>query len=164
MHMASDFRDPYSLTTVWKLDAPIGRVWDAIHEVQAWPRWWKYVRAVEVIDRGDSNGIGAAHRFTWSSALPYELCFVMRITEIVKPTRMAGVAHGDLDGMGRWTLREESSSTRVQYDWTVRTTQAWMNVLAPVLTPVFRWNHGKVMAAGGAGLAQHLGARLNTPR
>lgn len=152
--------DAYSLTTLWHLDAPIGRVWDALRAVDVWPRWWKYVRAVAEVDPGDENGVGATHRFTWSSALPYQLSFTMCITELVKPTLMAGVAHGDLDGVGRWTLRENSGTTRVQYDWTVRTTQAWMNGLAPLLAPVFRWNHGKVMAAGGVGLAQHLGARL----
>lgn len=148
--------DPYALTTVWHFDAPIERVWDAIHDVEAWPRWWKYVEAVEEIDRGDANGLGARHRFTWSSALPYRLSFVMCITEMVKPTRMAGIAQGDLEGLGRWTLREDSASTRVQYDWTVRTTQKWMNTLGPVLAPVFRWNHGKVMAAGGDGLERWL--------
>lgn len=156
--------DHFSLTTVWHLDAPIGRVWDALHAVEEWPRWWKYVRAVEVIERGDANGLGAAHRFTWSSALPYQLSFTMRITELVEPTRMAGQAHGDLDGVGRWTLLENGGTTRVQYDWSVNTTRAWMRTLAPLLAPVFRWNHGKVMAAGGAGLAQHLAAGLNTPR
>jgi hypothetical protein len=35
-----------------------------------------------------------------------------------------------------------------------------MNVLAPVLAPAFRWNHGQVMAVGGRGLAAHLGVRL----
>jgi hypothetical protein len=28
--------------------------------------------------------------------------------------------------------------------------------LAPLLAPVFRWNHGKVMADGGRGLAREL--------
>lgn len=153
-------RDHFSLTTVWDLDAPIGRVWDALHAVQEWPRWWKYVRAVEVVDRGDANGLGAEHRFTWSSALPYQLSFTMRITELVKPTSLVGSARGDLDGIGRWTLHENGGTTRVQYDWSVHTTRAWMRTFAPLLAPVFRWNHGKVMAAGGLGLAQSLAARL----
>jgi hypothetical protein len=55
---------------------------------------------------------------------------------------------------------EQGSTTRVCYDWTVMTTRVWMNALAPLLAPVFRWNHGQVMAAGGQGLAKHLGVQL----
>jgi hypothetical protein len=35
-----------------------------------------------------------------------------------------------------------------------------MNALAPLLEPVFRWNHHQVMAEGGRGLAKYLGVRL----
>ena len=35
-----------------------------------------------------------------------------------------------------------------------------MNLLGPLLAPVFRWNHDYVMAAGGRGLAHHLGVEL----
>jgi hypothetical protein len=48
----------------------------------------------------------------------------------------------------------------VRYDWQVATSRAWMNTLAPIPAPAFRWNHGAVMAAGARGLAGHLGAQL----
>jgi hypothetical protein len=34
-----------------------------------------------------------------------------------------------------------------------------MRALAPLLAPVFRWNHAGVMRAGEAGLARHLATR-----
>jgi len=40
------------------------------------------------------------------------------------------------------------------------TGKPWMNALAPLLAPAFRWNHGQVMGEGGRGLANHLGVRL----
>jgi hypothetical protein len=48
----------------------------------------------------------------------------------------------------------------VTYDWNVRTTKRWMNVLAPVARPAFEYNHNVVMRRGGEGLAQRLGCRL----
>ena len=51
----------------------------------------------------------------------------------------------------------EGSTTRVRYDWTIVTTKRWMNALAPLLEPAFRWNHHQVMAEGGRGLAKYLG-------
>jgi len=44
----------------------------------------------------------------------------------------------------------------VRYDWCVRTNRAWMNALAPLLRPVFQWNHDAVMREGGAALARRL--------
>jgi uncharacterized protein YndB with AHSA1/START domain len=150
----------YALATEWHLDAPISRVWDAIYDVAAWPRWWPYVLAVEELDKGEPSGVGAVRRYTWSSRLPYRLSFNMRSTGVQAPHLLAGDAVGELTGTGRWTLRAEGSSTRVRYDWEVATTRAWMNALAPLMAPVFRWNHGQVMAAGARGLAQYLGVPL----
>jgi hypothetical protein len=48
----------------------------------------------------------------------------------------------------------------VTYEWNVRTTRSWMNLVGPVARPVFRWNHNAVMHRGGEGLANLLGARL----
>ena len=73
---------------------------------------------------------------------------------------MEGIAEGELDGVGRWYLTPEGDTTRVRYEWTVRTTKVWMNALAPLLAPAFRWNHSQVMAAGAEGLARHLGVKL----
>jgi uncharacterized protein YndB with AHSA1/START domain len=150
----------YTLVTEWHLDAPIGRVWQALFEVDAWPTWWPYVRAVQLIEAGDASGVGAVRRYTWGSRLPYTLSFDMRTTIVQAPHWLEGEASGELAGNGRWTLTDQVSTTRVRYDWTVTTTRAWMNALAPMLAPVFRWNHGQVMAAGGQGLAKHLGAQL----
>jgi hypothetical protein len=45
----------------------------------------------------------------------------------------------------------------VTYVWRVQLRQRWMRLLAPLLAPVFRWNHDAVMRAGEAGLRRHLG-------
>jgi hypothetical protein len=35
-----------------------------------------------------------------------------------------------------------------------------MNLMAPLLRPVFEWNHDWVMRRGGEGISQLLGCRL----
>lgn len=45
----------------------------------------------------------------------------------------------------------------MRYEWDVRTTQWWMNALAPLARPVFAWNHDYVMRQGGEGLRRRLG-------
>ena len=67
-------------------------------------------------------------------------------------------ADGELAGTGRWRFFA-GRETAVTYEWNVRTTRAWMNLVAPVARPVFRWNHNAVMHQGGEGLADLLGAQ-----
>ena len=47
-------------------------------------------------------------------------------------------------------------ATRQIY-WNVRTTKPWMNLLAPLARPLFKWNHDVVMGWGAEGLARKLG-------
>ncbi len=85
--------------------------------------------------------------------------FDMRVTELDQPHRMAGVATGELEGTGIWTLNQEGPLARAHYEWRVRVTKPWMQLAAPLARPIFAWNHGQVMQAGGAGLARRLGVR-----
>jgi uncharacterized protein YndB with AHSA1/START domain len=150
----------YSLLTQWHLDSPIERIWEALVNPEEWPRWWRYVKEVVELEKGDAQGVGALRRYTWSSRLPYRLSFEMRTTALTRPTFIEGIATGDLNGSGRWQLSELGKTTRVKYAWTVSTAKGWMNLLAPILAPVFAWNHDEVMREGGRGLAQHLGVAL----
>lgn len=150
----------YRFLTTWRLETPVDRVWDALLRPAEWPGWWPNVLSVAELETGDASGIGAAHRFTWTGRLPYRLTFDSRIIRLERHSLIEGSASGDLVGIGRWLLSAGGNSTDVRYEWIVSTTKPWMNVLAPLLAPAFRWNHDHVMAAGGRGLAQHLGGRL----
>ncbi len=37
----------YSFVTIWRLEAPIDRVWELIDDASSWPDWWPSVLAVE---------------------------------------------------------------------------------------------------------------------
>jgi uncharacterized protein YndB with AHSA1/START domain len=150
----------YTLVTHWNLGAPVERIWDALVAAEDWPKWWRYVQAVVPVEKGDAQGIGAIRRYTWSSRLPYRLSFEMRTTALTRPAFIEGVAAGDLNGTGRWRLSPLGTNARVRYEWTVTTGKGWMNVLAPLLAPVFAWNHDQVMHEGGHGIARHLGIAL----
>jgi uncharacterized protein YndB with AHSA1/START domain len=149
----------YSFLTTWILDAPRDEVWEAIYGVERWPEWWRGVRSVEKLAHGDGNGIGAVYRQEWRSVIPYPVRFETTITRIELPHLIEAVAEGELAGMGRWRFFG-GRETAVTYEWNVRTTRTWMNLVAPVARPVFRWNHNVVMHQGGEGLADLLGARL----
>jgi hypothetical protein len=149
----------YSFLSTWVLDAPIERVWDAIHATERWPEWWRGVKVAEKLGNGGENGVGSRHRYVWRSKLPYDIEFTMRTTRVQRPHLLEGVATGQLQGIGRWRLAEGRGTT-VVYEWDVETTIPWMNAVAPLGRPVFHWSHDLVMRNGAHGLAGLLDAEL----
>lgn len=150
----------FHLVTDLELDAPIERVWPVLKAVEEWPSWWRAVQRVEELQKGDADGLGAVHRLTWKTALPYQLTFDMRMDRIEPMSALGGRAFGELDGVGLWTLRPDGGGTHVRYDWKVEVTKPWMKALAPVLKPVFAWNHNVVMGWGEEDIRARLQASV----
>jgi hypothetical protein len=150
----------YAFVTIWRYNAPIERVWQHLQDAGQWPQWWKGVVRVATIEEGQQDGLGSVRIFTFKSVLPYTLSFHSRVTAVAHLERIEGQAFGELDGYGVWTLHAEEGVTTVRYDWTVKTTKWWMNILAPVARPLFVWNHNVIMRWGGNGLAERLGCEL----
>ena len=150
----------YRFVTIWRLMAPVEAVWPILRDSRRWPEWWPYVASLDEVEPGDADGVGALHRIAWKTPLGYALAFNMRTTVVERHQTISGEAFGELEGTGVWTLSEENGITTVRYDWNVRTTKWWMNLVAPVARPLFVWNHDRVMTSGGQGLARELGVTL----
>jgi len=147
----------FDLVSEWRLASSPEQVWHELTRPEDWPNWWRAVRDVQSIKDGDANGVGAVRRFTWRTALPYTLSFEMTATRVEPMSVIEGRARGELDGTGRWTLRPEGAGTHVRYDWMIDVTVPWQVALAPVLRPLFAWNHGVVMGWGHTDLKTRLG-------
>ena len=146
----------YIFVTIWQFNAPQQRVWDLILNSEQWPTWWHGVEEVERLKDGDANHVGAIHRYTWKSKLPYRLVFEMETTRVEPVSIIEGRAIGELKGNGRWQFSHAHGMTTVRYDWKVETTKAWMNLLAPIAKPLFKWNHDVVMDWGRQGAERKL--------
>lgn len=151
----------YEFVTVWRFSAPVDKVWEEIKHSENWSEWWCGVLKVEELRAGDAEGVGKIVRSSWRSVLPYTLEFDSEVVRI-EPLKLIEVrAFGELEGNGLWTFAAEcESQTRVQYDWKVKTAASWMNFIAPLAKPLFRWNHDAIMRKGGEGLAKKIGAEL----
>jgi hypothetical protein len=122
------------------------------------------VERVDELEHGAPDGIGGRRRYVWKSALPHRITFDVTTTRIERPHVLEGRATGELEGTGRWEIRESpAGGTSVTYFWNIRTTRRWMNVLAPLARPLFGWNHDYVMRSGGRGLAKLLEAGAGLP-
>jgi hypothetical protein len=147
----------FDLVSHWRLGAPVERVWAALAAPESWPTWWPNVRAVHTLRAGDADGLGSVRRIEWVSALRYPVVIEVEAVEALRPERLRGRSRGDLNGEGIWLLRGDGAATDVTYLWRVQLERPWMRVLAPLLAPLFRWNHDRVMRTGCVGLARHLG-------
>jgi hypothetical protein len=150
----------YSFLTTWLLESPREPVWEAIHDQERWPQWWRGVEEAEELQPGAEDGLGSVSRLVWKSLLPYRVEFEVTTKRVEHPHLLEGHAVGELAGVGRWRLYERDGVTAVLYEWNVSTTKPWMNLLAPVARSAFEWNHDWVMARGGEGISGLLGCRL----
>ncbi|MBK8986902.1 MAG: SRPBCC family protein [Chloroflexi bacterium] len=153
----------YLFVTTWKIDTDIENVWRLINEPEVWPTWWPAVESTRQLSPGGEDGIGSRWQFVFVSRLPYKLAFESQITHKEAPFILEGQASGELEGFGRWELSQEGSLTTTRYTWNVNTTKTWMNVLTPLLRPLFSWNHNVTMQACSEGMARYLGVSLASP-
>jgi hypothetical protein len=110
----------FCFVTIWRIEAPISQVCDAISDCLHWPHWWKGVEKVEELETGDMSGIGGLRRFTWKGWLPYRLTFDIRVTRIVPLSILEGYASGEVEGIGRWYFSGDNGTTVVCYEWDIR--------------------------------------------
>jgi hypothetical protein len=142
------------------VEAPVERAWDAIYESEQWPEWWKDVKEVKELVKGDEHGVGSVRRYTLSSPTGYKLSFDLLLTEFKQHQLLKGDASGDLEGTGAWHFKEEGQNAVVECHWSVSPTLWWMKILTPFLAPFFRYNHRLVMNSGAKALAVRLNAKL----
>jgi hypothetical protein len=146
----------FDLVSHWRIHAPVERVWSELTDPAAWPQWWPHVRGVTTLSPGGPDGVGAVRRIHWSTRLPYQMVIEVEAIECVRHQRLRGRSQGHVKGEGLWLLRPEPGFTDVTYVWRVSLERRWMRWLAPLLAPLFRWNHDGVMRAGELGLQRRV--------
>jgi hypothetical protein len=150
-------RTNYRFQTVWWTPAAIDRIWEALANYGAWPNWWRGIRKVEVVRRGDESGVGTVLRQQWRSRLPYTLVFDLEMLRIESRRVLEGRASGDLEGTCKWTLSPVNGGMEIRFAVDVRTGRWWMNLPVPFAPRVVRASFETIMSWGRAGLARALG-------
>ncbi|GMV35326.1 MAG: hypothetical protein AMXMBFR60_31550 [Chloroflexota bacterium] len=144
--------------TVWRTPAGVERVWETLAHYSAWATWWRGVRKVEALRRGDENGVGAVLRQGWRSWFPYTLVFDLEMILIEKKRLLEGRASGDLEGVCKWTFSPVNGGTEIRFDADVRTSRWWMNLPLPFAPQIIRASFETIMRWGREGLERKLGA------
>ena len=152
----------FDLVSHWRLDAPVARVWSTLIATESWTRWWPGVVAVDRLHDGDDQGVGRRQQITFRTGLGYKLHLVLEVTEVIRQQRLRARADGTLAGEGIWLLQQAlpdlGGHTDVTFVWRVTLPPGPLRWMAPLLAPLFRWNHKRVMRAGRIGLVRYLAA------
>lgn len=136
----------YHFITRIELTSPIDDIWATLARSESWIDWWRWLRDVEVLNEGDSEGVGRRVRQTVSSPLRYRLTYVGFITRVSSRELSRFEAEGDLEGQGQFRIEAtENGTALITFDWLVETPKEWMNLIAPLARPVFVWNHHRLM-------------------
>jgi hypothetical protein len=150
----------FYIPTEWRIKGTAAQVYDVLAKPREFPRWWPEVYlAVTELKPGDANGVGRVVALRTKGKLPYVLSWQAEMIAADRPHRASIRARGDLEGRGEWEFRQDGDWVAIRYDWTVLATKPWMVWLAPLLEPVFVWNHRWAMRRGLEGLQREL-ARL----
>jgi hypothetical protein len=147
----------YRFQTAWWTSAAIERIWETLADYAAWPTWWRGIRKVEVLRRGDESGVGTILRQGWRSWIPYTLVFDLEMVQLESRRLLEGRASGDLEGICRWTFTPADGGTEIRFEVNVRPGRWWMNLPIPFAPRIVRANFETIMRWGREGLERTLG-------
>ena len=150
----------YQFVTQWRLPGTPEQVSDLLGDTETIVRIWPslYTRAT-VVEPGGEHSLGKVLKVQTRGHLPHTLRWSFRITESRHPYGYSIEAWGDMVGTGVWTFEPDGDATRVTYEWRVRTEKPLLKLLSPLLKPLFKSNHDRVMADGEAALRAELERR-----
>ncbi len=147
----------YHFLTTWRVEGTTGEVADVLRDPLELVRWWPAVYlAADELEGADMRGLGQRVRLRTKGWLPYTLQWEFVVTESRYPERFGFDATGDFRGRGLWTLTQDGAHVHVTFDWKIRTEQALLQMLAPVIRPVLEANHRWEMAQGEESLRLEL--------
>lgn len=150
-------RNAYRFQTTWHFAASLEEVSEILQDVEGLPRWWTSVyQQVQVLEPGDSTGVGKRVRVSTRGLLPYALRWEFVVEESGWPHAAVIRANGDLVGRGEWSLSARDHFVEVRYRWEVTAEKPILKALSAFLRPVFEWNHRWAMRQGERAVIREL--------
>lgn len=156
----------FHFNTYWLLEASPEEVYRILEKPSQLTRWWPSVYLdVEVVERGEMNGIAKEVNVYTKGFLPYTIRWSFKSVEKEFPQRLVLEAYGDLEGRGVWSIKQESGSKycEVHYDWRIKADKALFRNFSFILKPIFEYNHEWAMYRGEKSIKlELLRQRANT--
>lgn len=145
----------------WEIPgASVEEVYEVLSHGEWLPLWWKgvYLDAVK-LSKNREPQVGDRLRVRARGFLPYELNFIVEAKTLEPPRRVAVATSGDFDGLWTAEISPREDGVRVDLVWQVTVLRPILRLLAPLLRPLFAWNHRWTTPRGEKGLVEFLAAR-----
>lgn len=150
----------YHFITHWRVESTVEEVFAILSNAEDLARWWPSVYLdVNILNSGDTNGVGKVVSLYTKGWLPYTLRWQFRVTEATKPSGFSLEAWGDFVGRGIWKFQQDGSWVNVTYDWQIRADKPLLRLLSGLLKPIFAANHHWAMARGEESLKLEIRRR-----
>jgi hypothetical protein len=137
----------YHFVSKWVFNAPIEKLWSAIIDLNAWPRWSKGFKCVMIRGQEPLAQFGTIADCAVKGSLPYTLRFTLKVSVFQPPKLLEVTSMGDLVGNGTLMLAPRDKGTAVTYNWDVGTTNPILNLAGklPFVRKLLEKNHDEVM-------------------
>ena len=149
----------YAFLTRWRLRATAQEVFDVLADPFGLARWWPsvYLDVKELAPPDPTTGAGRVVGLVTKGWLPYILRWNFTVTTTTPPTGFRLVAHGDFEGTGVWTIRQDGEWVEATYDWRIAANKPLLRYGSFAFRPIFaanhRWAHGARRGEPRAGAA-----------
>jgi carbon monoxide dehydrogenase subunit G len=140
-------RRAYAFSGTWSVDASLTVVQETLVDLEHYPEWWPQVLAVASLGPDDARVLAR-------SALPYTLDLHLHAVRR-DPAVLEVAISGDLDGLASWRLTDLGGGTRLDFRQEV-SVGGWLAAASPLVGPLLRWNHRRMMAGCLDGLRDRV--------
>ena len=150
----------YAFLTRWRFQASAQEIYDILADPFGLARWWPSVYLdVKELKAANPDGTGRVIDLYTKGFLPYTLRWNFTVIESTPPTGFKLVAHGDFEGTGVWTIRQDGDWVEAAYDWRIAATKPLLRYGSFLFRPLFSANHRWAMARGLESLELELRRR-----
>lgn len=146
--MATPDPSPYEIgfrDSFWFPATP-NDLWADLTRTDLYPRWWRWMRAIEV--EGDWPRAGSALSFRVVAPIPYPMRLRTEVVRADEPTVLEVRVTGSLQGRGGLRFAAEAPGTRATVTWNVEIASARLRPVIHLARPVLvRAQHWAVRVA-----------------
>ncbi len=141
----------------WSVEGTAEEAADIFLNYSEADKWWPacFLRA-EVLEEGDSHGVGRIVRALTKGMLPYSLHVLIRVNDADPLKRYELEFRGDLNGKTEVRISEKQDTVELSFDSDLVATKAVIQNSPWIFKPIFAQNHYWVMARGEVSLQREI--------
>jgi uncharacterized protein YndB with AHSA1/START domain len=134
----------------YTMAADVATVWAALTGVDAYQRWWPWLRAFDA----SCLCVADVWHCTVRPPLPYTLRFTVSLLEVVQPALVRARVSGDIAGDAAVRLTPGTGGCEVRVTSRLAPARRSFAVIAAIARPAAVWAHDRVLDRGAAQFAE----------